>query len=89
MVENKQFTFFASVAELVDALDLKSNWYLNASAGSSPARGTLNPCKSIVYDLRGFFISTYASNKEFFGDNRGTTDLIGIPVIMIIVLRSY
>ena len=31
----------ASVAELVDALDLKSNWYLNASAGSSPARGTL------------------------------------------------
>jgi len=21
-------------------LDLKSNWYLNASAGSSPARGT-------------------------------------------------
>ena len=30
----------ASVAELVDALDLKSNWYLNASAGSSPARGT-------------------------------------------------
>ncbi len=32
----------AAVAELVDALDLKSNWYLNASAGSSPARGT-NP----------------------------------------------
>ena len=30
----------AAVAELVDALDLKSNWYLNASAGSSPARGT-------------------------------------------------
>ena len=40
---------------MVDALDLKSNWYLNASAGSSPARGTLNPCKSIDYDLQGFF----------------------------------
>lgn len=32
---------FARVAELVDASDLKSDWYLNASAGSSPASGTL------------------------------------------------
>jgi len=28
-------------------LDLKSNWYLNASAGSSPARGTS------LYIIRG------------------------------------
>ncbi len=46
------------MAELVDALDLKSNWYLNASVGSSPTRGTLSPCKSIDYDLQGFFVFT-------------------------------
>ena len=33
---------FARVAELVDASDLKSDWHPNASAGSSPASGTLN-----------------------------------------------
>lgn len=34
----------AEVAELVDALDLKSNSHYNASAGSSPAFGTIiNP----------------------------------------------
>ncbi len=43
------------MAELVDALDLKSNWYLNASAGSSPARGT-NPIAAMV---SGFFMSEY------------------------------
>jgi hypothetical protein len=36
---------------LVDALDLKSNWYLNASAGSSPARGT----SSYLVTGRSFF----------------------------------
>ncbi len=46
------FILLASVAELVDALDLKSNWYLNASAGSSPARGT-NPMSAMI---SGFFM---------------------------------
>ena len=38
---------------MVDASDLKSDWYLNASAGSSPARGT-NPISEMVL---GFFMS--------------------------------
>ena len=33
--------------ELVDTLDLKSNGYFNARAGSSPARGT-NPYSNYV-----------------------------------------
>jgi len=36
-------------------LDLKSNWYLNASAGSSPARGT----SLHLFSGEGFF---YAHN---------------------------
>ena len=48
----------ASVAELVDALDLKSNWYLNASAGSSPARGTsscLNSKQELFFCIVVFY----------------------------------
>jgi len=48
-------------------LDLKSNWYLNASAGSSPARGTPNPCSSINYELQGFFVFVLKSTLTFFG----------------------
>ena len=44
----KSWQFQASVAELVDALDLKSNWNLNSSAGSSPARGTQNKPKYLA-----------------------------------------
>ena len=52
----KSWQFQASVAELVDALDLKSNWYLNASAGSSPARGTCKPLQfNRLMNCRGFF----------------------------------
>ena len=45
---------------MVDALDLKSNWYLNASAGSSPARGTssyLVTGRSFFYDQMFDFYS--------------------------------
>ena len=67
------------MAELVDASDLKSDWYLNASAGSSPARGTLNPCKSIDYDLQGFFVSSYLNCLKCFGGNKGVTGFIYHP----------
>ena len=60
------------MAELVDALDLKSNWYLNASAGSSPARGTLNPCSSNNYELQGFFVYKDKFLFDLSGDKVGT-----------------
>ena len=43
------------MAELVDALDLKSNEYLNARAGSTPAGGTLDYIKASYFTIRGFF----------------------------------
>ena len=43
------------MAELVDALDLKSNEYLNARAGSTPAGGTLDYTKASYFTIRGFF----------------------------------
>ncbi len=53
----------AAVAELVDALDLKSNWYLNASAGSSPARGTSRTlCRKI--SCEGFFYVKQTAGRE-------------------------
>ena len=45
---------FARVAELVDASDLKSDWYLNTSAGSSPASGTLPNPKLLILNNLGF-----------------------------------
>lgn len=47
--------FLASVAELVDASDLKSDWHYNASAGSSPARGTRKALQfNDILDCRAF-----------------------------------
>src|SRR5690625_5743384 len=46
-------------------LDLESNWHINASAGSIPARGTLNPCSSIFYRIAGFFCFRAGSGATF------------------------
>lgn len=56
----------ARVAELVDALDLKSNWHLNASAGSSPASGTLPNPKLLFLNNLGFFGLTLVKQSTYF-----------------------
>lgn len=64
------FDTHARVAELVDALDLKSNWHLNASVGSSPTSGTLQNPKLLTINSLGYFYVTMAKQKVLFSHLR-------------------
>jgi hypothetical protein len=72
-LKGKNLKFFAGVVELVDTLDLKSNGHQNVRAGSSPAAGTLNSCRSIDYRFTGVFSFLVFLDWKIFRGNIGTT----------------